>query len=32
VFKRAFREYGQPIAIRTDNGVAFATQAIHGQS
>jgi len=29
VFERAFREYGLPIAIRTDNGVPFATQAIH---
>ena len=32
VFERAFREYGLPIAIRTDNGVPFATQAIHGLS
>jgi len=32
VFERAFREYGLSIAIRTDNGVAFATQAIHGLS
>jgi len=32
VFERAFREYGLPIAIRTDNGVPFVTQAIHGLS
>ena len=32
VFERAFRKYGLPIAIRTDNGVPFATQAIHGMS
>ena len=32
VFERAFREYGLPKAIRTDNGVPFATQAIHGLS
>jgi hypothetical protein len=32
VFERVFREYGLPIAIRTDNGVPFATQAIHGLS
>lgn len=32
VFERAFREYGLPAAIRTDNGVPFATQAIHGLS
>ena len=31
-FARAFREYGLPRAIRTDNGVPFATQAIHGLS
>jgi transposase InsO family protein len=29
VFERAFREYGLPVAMRTDNGVPFATQAIH---
>ena len=29
-FERAFREYGLPRAIRTDNGVPFATQAVHG--
>ncbi len=27
-----FREYGLPLAIRTDNGVPFATQAVHGLS
>jgi putative transposase len=32
VFERTFREYGLPIAIRTDNGVPFATQATHGLS
>jgi len=32
VFERVFREYGLPIAMRTDNGVPFATQAIHGLS
>lgn len=32
VFERAFREYGLPRAIRTDNGVPFATSAIHGLS
>lgn len=32
VFERAFREYGLPRAIRTDNGVPFATPAIHGLS
>lgn len=32
VFERAFREYGVPRAIRTDNGVPFATSAIHGLS
>jgi transposase InsO family protein len=32
VFERAFREYGLPRAIRTDNGVPFATQALHGLS
>lgn len=32
VFERAFRKYGLPLAIRTDNGVPFATQAIHGLS
>ena len=32
LFERAFREDGLPNAIRTDNGVPFATQAIHGLS
>jgi transposase InsO family protein len=32
VFERAFRAYGLPLAIRTDNGVPFATQALHGLS
>ena len=32
IFERAFREYGLPRAIRTDNGVPLATQAIHGLS
>jgi transposase InsO family protein len=32
VFERVFREYGLPAAIRTDNGVPFATLAIHGLS
>lgn len=31
-FERAFREYGLPRAIRTDNGAPFATQAVHGLS
>jgi putative transposase len=32
IFERTLREYGLPRAIRTDNGVPFATQAIHGLS
>jgi putative transposase len=32
VFDRLFREYGLPGAIRTDNGVPFATCGIHGLS
>ena len=32
IFEQTFREYGLPQAIRTDNGVPFATQAIHGLS
>ena len=32
VFECAFREYGLPAAIRTDNGVPFATTGIHGLS
>lgn len=30
IFERVFREHGLPRAIRTDNGVPFATAAIHG--
>ena len=30
VFERAFREYGMPLAIRTDNGVPFANTGLHG--
>lgn len=32
VFERVFREFGLPAAIRTDNGVPFATSGIHGLS
>ncbi len=32
VFERLFREHGLPDAIRTDNGVPFASTAIHGLS
>jgi transposase InsO family protein len=32
VFERLFRTYGLPQAIRTDNGVPFATTGIHGLS
>ena len=32
VFTRLFREYGLPTAIRTDNGVPFATTAVGGLS
>jgi putative transposase len=32
VFDRAFRDFGLPWAIRTDNGVPFATTGIHGLS
>lgn len=31
-FEQAFRTYGLPRAIRTDNGVPFATTGIHGLS
>jgi transposase InsO family protein len=31
-FERAFAEYGLPAAMRTDNGVPFATTGIHGLS
>jgi putative transposase len=30
VFERAFRDYGLPLAIRTDNGVPFANSGLHG--
>ncbi len=29
LFERAFREFGLPDVIRTDNGAPFASQAIH---
>jgi transposase InsO family protein len=32
VFDRLFRQYGLPRAIRTDNGVPFATTGLHGLS
>jgi putative transposase len=32
VFEAAFREHGMPIAIRTDNGVPFATTTVGGLS
>jgi putative transposase len=32
IFDWLFREYGLPRAIRTDNGVPFATTGIHGLS
>lgn len=32
VFEAAFREYGMPVAIRTDNGVPFATTTLGGLS
>ena len=32
VFERTFRAFGLPRAIRTDNGVPFATRGIHGLS
>ncbi len=32
IFEAAFREYGMPQAIRTDNGPPFAPQAISGLS
>ena len=31
-FLKQFKEYGLPAAMRTDNGVPFATQALHGLS
>jgi transposase InsO family protein len=30
VFERAFRDFGLPRAIRTDNGVPFANTGLHG--
>ncbi len=30
IFDRVFREYGLPRAIRTDNGVPFASTSLHG--
>jgi transposase InsO family protein len=32
VFEAVFREYGLPVAIRTDNGAPFASRAIAGLS
>ena len=32
IFEAAFREYGQPQAIRTDNGAPFASTAVAGLS
>jgi putative transposase len=32
VFEQLFREYGLPRAVRTDNGVPFATTGLHGLS
>jgi putative transposase len=32
IFEAAFREYGMPQAIRTDNGVPFASRALLGLS
>jgi putative transposase len=32
IFEAAFREYGMPAAIRTDNGAPFATRALAGLS
>jgi transposase InsO family protein len=32
IFEAAFREYGMPAAIRTDNGAPFASSAVGGVS
>ena len=32
IFEAAFREYGMPVAIRTDNGAPFASRAVAGLS
>jgi len=32
IFEAAFREYGMPLAIRTDNGPPFASRAVAGLS
>jgi transposase InsO family protein len=32
IFEAAFREYGMPAAIRTDNGAPFASRAVAGLS
>lgn len=32
IFEAAFREYGMPVAIRTDNGTPFATTGLAGLS
>ena len=32
IFEAAFREYGLPEAIRTDNGAPFASRAVAGLS
>lgn len=32
IFEAAFREYGMPVAIRTDNGAPFASRALAGLS
>src|ERR1700691_566268 len=32
IFEAAFREYGLPVAMRTDNGAPFASRAIAGLS
>jgi putative transposase len=32
IFEAAFREYGLPLAVRTDNGVPFASRGIAGLS